>query len=87
MIKGLSYIFFEDENGYDQVGFNRFNSPGYLDDGKGWTTEEHEEFQDIVGDLELEEVGSFIYEYQGTQADLENKLTSLGMKSQNPAWM
>jgi len=86
-MKVLSYILFEDEEGNPCVGFNKHNSPGFIDDGYGWTDEEREDFYDrFVYALGLDEIGSFTFQFPGDEAELENKLIEMGLKSQEQGW-
>lgn len=87
--KELGYVLYSD-NDYQYIGFNRFSKPGFIDDGFGWTDEDHEEFFDkVLSELhdyvEMFEAGSFTYEVH-TLAGLEDKLKELGITKHEQGW-
>lgn len=85
MIKELSFIVFEEEDGTPCVGFNRYAAEGYIDDGHKWSEADREAFAELIAPLDLEEVGTFTYQYFEDSESID-KLRAMGMKEQDPVW-
>lgn len=91
--KDVKYILYIDSNNDDeyQLGFNRYNEPGYIDDGAGWDENERENefFEKVLSKLhdyvDMGESYTFSYAVH-TLAGLEDKLKELGIEKQEQAW-
>ncbi len=89
----LSYILHEEENekGLYLLGFNKFNTPGYIDDGSGWSDDDRDAFFDDV----LEPLSDFIHTFECMEFTfevhnlngLEEKLAEMGISKQEPEWL
>lgn len=84
----ISYILFEDQ-GNTLVGFNRYNSKGFIDDGSKWSEKDKQVFAKLIHELEdfmdVSEAGCFTYEV-GDSVGLENKLYELGVVEMEQGW-
>lgn len=92
MIEELSYLLFPDDADPDRflLGFNRYNSMGFIDDGYEWSEEDEWDFNDLVLEhlsdfIHISEVNRFTYEVFEILG-LEEKLRALGIKRQEPGW-
>lgn len=91
--KDVKYILYIDSNNDDeyQLGFNRYNKPGYIDDGSGWDENERDEefFEKVLSKLhdyvDMSESYTFSYAVH-TLPGLEEKLKELGITRQEQAW-
>jgi hypothetical protein len=90
--KTFNYIIYEDETNPKTyyMGLNRFNTPGYIDDGAGWSDEEMESLEEellhkIDEFIEPWETMSFTY-FVHKLDGLREALNKLGLTEQEQAW-
>lgn len=92
MSKKLGFIIFDDlDMECTCLGFNRFNSKGFIDDGHKWTDEDRDEFYENVilplGDfIDTGEMMSFTYQILDEDG-LRVALDKMGLEEQEAAWL
>jgi len=83
----------DDPNSGWYIGFNRYKTAGYIDDGSDWGDDDVEKFQDVIANLRNlfypMEIGSFTYELQKDVEPEEARrvLLEYGFTEQKPGWI